>query len=113
MCDGGASGDGCMWKWKVSNSLICTRVIFLDCQEHCSQGPCIKGKMCCLNRLNRPYCWDNRVMILYIILKIGCAFCDADDWHSESNVEKMQRGIPLTDQVRCRMTYWFHLRVLL
>jgi len=29
--------------------------------------------------------------------RLGWAFRDADDYHSESNIEKIKRGIPLTD----------------
>jgi gluconokinase len=32
--------------------------------------------------------------------KIGWAFVDADEYHPESNREKMRRGIPLTDEDR-------------
>ena len=32
--------------------------------------------------------------------KLGWQFADADDFHSPENVEKIRRGIPLTDQDR-------------
>ena len=32
--------------------------------------------------------------------RLGLSFCDADDFHSESNVEKMSRGIALNDNDR-------------
>jgi gluconokinase len=32
--------------------------------------------------------------------RLGWVFLDADDFHPESNVEKMRRGIPLTDEDR-------------
>lgn len=32
--------------------------------------------------------------------QLGWTFCDADDFHSQSNVEKMRRGEPLTDDDR-------------
>lgn len=32
--------------------------------------------------------------------RIGCRFVDGDDHHPEANVEKMQAGIPLTDDDR-------------
>uniref|UniRef100_A0A1I7ZPW4 Gluconokinase n=1 Tax=Steinernema glaseri TaxID=37863 RepID=A0A1I7ZPW4_9BILA len=32
--------------------------------------------------------------------KLGFKFCDADDFHSDENKEKMARGIPLTDEDR-------------
>ncbi|MCO5606382.1 hypothetical protein L7F22_060570 [Adiantum nelumboides] len=31
---------------------------------------------------------------------LGCAFLDADDFHSQENKEKMKQGIPLTDSDR-------------
>ena len=31
---------------------------------------------------------------------LGCGFSDADDFHPAANVEKMRRGIPLTDDDR-------------
>jgi gluconokinase len=31
---------------------------------------------------------------------LGWTFCDADDYHSAANIEKMRRGIPLTDDDR-------------
>ena len=30
--------------------------------------------------------------------KLDCDFYDAEDYHSRKNIEKMSRGIPLTDQ---------------
>lgn len=32
--------------------------------------------------------------------RLGCGFSDADDFHPAANVEKMRRGIPLTDDDR-------------
>jgi len=32
--------------------------------------------------------------------KLNCDFYDADDYHSRKNIEKMSRGIALTDQDR-------------
>ncbi len=32
--------------------------------------------------------------------QLGWQFADADDFHSPANIEKIQRGIPLTDQDR-------------
>lgn len=32
--------------------------------------------------------------------RLGCEFQDGDDYHPESNREKMRRGIPLTDEDR-------------
>jgi gluconokinase len=32
--------------------------------------------------------------------KLGARFVDADDFHSDENIERMRRGIPLTDQDR-------------
>ncbi|QEH31961.1 Thermoresistant gluconokinase [Aquisphaera giovannonii] len=32
--------------------------------------------------------------------QLGWTFCDADDYHPAANVEKMHRGIPLTDEDR-------------
>ena len=32
--------------------------------------------------------------------RLGCAFEDADDLHPAANVEKMRRGVPLTDEDR-------------
>ena len=32
--------------------------------------------------------------------ELGCQFYDADDFHSNDNIEKMRRGIPLTEQDR-------------
>ena len=32
--------------------------------------------------------------------RMGCGFSDADDFHPAANVEKMRRGIPLTDDDR-------------
>ncbi len=32
--------------------------------------------------------------------RIGWSFYDADDFHPESNIEKMSRGVPLTDEDR-------------
>jgi gluconokinase len=31
---------------------------------------------------------------------IGCRFLDADDFHPQANVDKMARGVPLTDEDR-------------
>lgn len=35
-----------------------------------------------------------------LALQLGCEFLDADDLHTESNVEKMRRGVPLSDEDR-------------
>lgn len=32
--------------------------------------------------------------------ELGCLFIDADDYHPQSNIQKMSQGIPLTDQDR-------------
>jgi gluconokinase len=32
--------------------------------------------------------------------QLGWKFCDADDYHPVANIEKMRRGIPLTDEDR-------------
>lgn len=32
--------------------------------------------------------------------ELGWKFCDADQFHSESSIEKMRQGIPLTDEER-------------
>ena len=32
--------------------------------------------------------------------QLGWNFCDADDYHPAANIEKMRRGIPLTDEDR-------------
>jgi gluconokinase len=32
--------------------------------------------------------------------QLGWKFCDADDYHSAANIEKMRQGIPLTDEDR-------------
>ena len=32
-----------------------------------------------------------------ISIKLGVPFYDADDFHSEANIEKMSQGIPLDD----------------
>ena len=32
--------------------------------------------------------------------ELGWHFCEADDFHSRANVEKMRRGVPLTDDDR-------------
>jgi gluconokinase len=32
--------------------------------------------------------------------EIGGAFADADDYHSQANIEKMRNGVPLTDEDR-------------
>ena len=32
--------------------------------------------------------------------ELGWKFCDADDYHPAANIEKMHRGIPLTDEDR-------------
>ena len=32
--------------------------------------------------------------------RLGWPFADADDWHPDVNIEKMQRGQPLTDEDR-------------
>jgi gluconokinase len=32
--------------------------------------------------------------------EVGCRFLDADDFHPQANVDKMARGIPLTDEDR-------------
>ena len=32
--------------------------------------------------------------------RLGCAFYDGDDFHPQSNKEKMEQGIPLTDEDR-------------
>jgi len=32
--------------------------------------------------------------------ELGWPFCDGDDFHPPANVEKMERGIPLTDADR-------------
>lgn len=34
--------------------------------------------------------------------QLGWAFADADDFHSQSNIEKIRRGIPLSDDDRRR-----------
>jgi gluconokinase len=34
--------------------------------------------------------------------ELGWTFIDADDYHPASNVEKMRRGVPLTDEDRRR-----------
>ena len=33
------------------------------------------------------------------MFQFQCEFADADEWHPATNVDKMSRGIPLTDQV--------------
>ncbi|XP_065856975.1 uncharacterized protein [Euphorbia lathyris] len=39
---------------------------------------------------------------------LGCAFLDADDFHSQSNKEKMQNGIPLSEEDRIPLSKgWF------
>ncbi|MFW0782880.1 gluconokinase [Gordonia sp. CPCC 206044] len=44
--------------------------------------------------------------------RLGAAFADADDFHSETNREKMAAGIPLTDADRLpwltRLARWLH-----
>jgi gluconokinase len=32
--------------------------------------------------------------------ELGWRFCEADDFHPRANIDKMQRGIPLTDEDR-------------
>ncbi len=32
--------------------------------------------------------------------QLGWTFCDADDYHPAANIEKMRKGIPLTDEDR-------------
>lgn len=34
-----------------------------------------------------------------VVVQLGCEFVDGDNWHPTANVEKMSRGIPLTDEV--------------
>lgn len=40
------------------------------------------------------------IVISSPVMQYGVPFCDADDLHPASNVAKMSRGDPLTDQVR-------------
>lgn len=44
--------------------------------------------------------------------RLGCAFLDADDFHSAANVEKMKHGIPLTDADRAPWLASMHSRLL-
>ncbi len=32
--------------------------------------------------------------------RVGCSFLDGDDFHPEANIEKMSRGVPLTEEDR-------------
>lgn len=42
-----------------------------------------------------------------LFLKLGWKFYDADDYHPEENRMKMQKGIPLNDEVRCAVCFYF------
>lgn len=42
-----------------------------------------------------------------LFLKLGWKFYDADDYHPEENRMKMQKGIPLNDEVRCTVCFYF------
>jgi gluconokinase len=43
--------------------------------------------------------------------KLGCTFLDADSFHSPANIEKMTRGIPLTDLDRVSWLAVIHERI--
>ena len=45
-----------------------------------------------------------------LFLKLGWKFYDADDYHPEENRMKMQKGIPLNDEVRCAVCFYFQHR---
>lgn len=36
----------------------------------------------------------------FLATELGWKFCDADNYHPPANIEKMRRGIPLTDEDR-------------
>ena len=40
------------------------------------------------------------------VIQLGCCYAEGDLWHPPSNMEKMSRGVPLTDEVMlCSLLY--------